>query len=216
MAIAYRIRGHHFPTKKAAKEFVKSFLHRQKPGRRLDPDDEKWVREDVLMMHPRWELKSGGRTQVGVQKVGGSNGFIIMENESFHDSISYHKCFDTFTNSRSARGAFRQAVHPDMFAFKQRAFKHAGSVPCAICGVPCANGPETDIDHVEPLYRDILAGFCQLRGINLDTVGVEPDPEHGACLVDKDMREEWRAYHIERANLRVACKPCNRARELGG
>ena len=212
MAIAYHIRGRHFPTKKAAKAFVQSFLHRQKAGRRLEPDDERWVREDVLMMHPRWERKSGGRTQVGVQKVQGSNGFVIMENGSFHDSISYRKCFDSFSNSRSARDAFRAAVRPDILAFRSRAFAHGGSIPCALCGAACANDPETHIDHVEK-YRDILATFCELQHINLDTVAIEPHPVHGARLVDSAMRDAWKAYHLGRANLRVTCKPCNLARE---
>lgn len=196
-----------FPTKRSALRYVSNFLQNT---RRLEPEDAAWVIRDVLSLHPQWATKSKGMQSIAIRPQGrpGNNMFVIRKHDGATEDISYRTCITTRSERSQVNRALRQAVNPDISAFRSKMFPASDSeVACAACATPCRNTPSTHVDHVVP-FRTIVANFATQHGIDLTAIQTRSSGTY-RLISDVDLRTAWHSYHTAHAALRVMCAKCN-------
>ena len=111
--------------------------------------------------------------------------------------------------------AFRQAIAPQTHEFRQQwqqdplQDKVCGHCKCALDG----DDVQSQVDHVNVPFRDLLKQFREQENLVLQPVAVQREKlDTGAecwMLQDLHLRQRWQDFHRHHAQLRMLCKPCN-------
>lgn len=117
------------------------------------------------------------------------------------------------------RQAARNAIHNDIRSVKQEYFDNyskKGIVPCQETGVK-SNWSELVVDHRQPnTFSVIVDRFIELNKIDLKKVEYITDENNFYLFKDKELSENFKNYHKEKAVLRIVRKECNSSREHQG
>jgi len=221
------------PTKGAAERLLQLMLHGSGADyRSLLPADYDAVLRSAIARH----------YAVAEKLQYGCKGFIIQPNwpfikpddRGFHVvterpppelvSFGYRNCFRG--PDRSHSDPLRRLAEAGRAAImaSQRTFKTQRFMP----GTPCPRGrgmvshchgiltlENSQIDHVEPKFRDILTMFVARYGLPPDAAMVDL-PTHGWEFADPTDAECFAAFHDHHARVReLICRGCNMAAERG-
>ena len=113
-------------------------------------------------------------------------------------------------NKDLARIGFRRAVQHQCTDFYVRVCKSIrDELPlCPITGKPFDPRAKqhSNVHHLPPEFKDILKGFSETTGIDIDTVEVRKVPNDGWELADKTIAMMFADYHEIHARLQVVSK----------
>jgi hypothetical protein len=202
---------HQFPTKDAAKAFIRSVLARYAPGDLVDGEDHETLME-LTLRHPRADEKVGSgidRFRVVLGPYGKSRAYEILRTDGTGTDISFPKCVDGDPPHRTlVLRSLRLVVEPDVNALRQRLFRaligEDGRLPCELTGARLLP-TEGHLDHIAPnTFLRLATLFLTAHGLDIDTVPLAPsrDGEIGRRLLDPDLGAQFRAFHARIARFR--------------
>lgn len=212
-----KLRERIFTSKKDALNHYKTILNSYDFGETLKPNDFYDIM-DLLETHPTVIEKIG----VGIDKVRVSKSkydtrsFELVRIDGSTEYFSYTKrinsprtCFSRFSE------ACRQAVQEDLRKVKLSYFdkySEKGKVKCQETG-ELLEYEELNIDHRQPnTFSVIVDRFVELKNIDLMSIEylkIDGGPNE---LADKKLKEDFRQYHKDKANLRIVKKILNLGR----
>jgi len=199
MAKPTKIGDIYFKTKKMAKDHYKEMLNRYDLGEflcEMDKEELYWL----LVMHPDSETKLGcGVLNFVVRKTDkGTRCFHIVRFDGSEENFSYLKCIDgEVSDGHRFRVACRMAIYNDMLEYRRENYK--GDDIDSMC-----------VDHVYPLTFDRLVyNYLQSRNIVARDVEYDGKNNYGHEFMDKELKEDFRDYHKEVANLQIIDRKLN-------
>jgi hypothetical protein len=202
---------HQFPTKDAAKAYIRSILARYTPGDLVEGEDHKTLIE-LTLRHPRSAEKVGAgvdRFRVILGPYGRSRAYEILRSDGTKTDISFPKCVDGDPPHRTlVLRSLRFVVEPDVNALRQLLFRDLigsdGRLPCEMTGARLLP-TEGHLDHIAPhTFLRLVTMFLEAHGLDIDTVPLAPsrDGEIGRRLLDAQLADLFRSFHAHAARLR--------------
>jgi hypothetical protein len=111
--------------------------------------------------------------------------------------------------------ACRNSIIKDIRAVKQAFFdkySDKGFVKCQETGTD-SKWEELVVDHRQPnTFSVIVDRFIELNQIDLNEIEYKVNEDNHLVLEDESLAEKFRAYHKEKANLRIVRKERNLSR----
>lgn len=208
-----------FATKKAALNYFKTILNLYEFEETLKNDDL----IDVLALletHPKVKEKIG----VGIEKIRiaklkyNTKSFELVRTDGSTEYFSYTKRINApKTNFTNFREACRQAIQEDLRIVKTSYFEQfskKGQVKCQETG-ELSKYEELSVDHRQPnTFSVIVDRFIELNKLDIqkiDYIQVNGAPNE---LADPCLKEKFRQYHRDKANLRIVKKSLNLGRSF--
>lgn len=214
----YEFNGSSFRTKKQIEQHMRAILERTEVGSELQGDDLAFV-EALLQHHHRAKQKLGAgiaairvdlNTEWKAWKM-----LTLVRCDGSETDFSYRACIYPRNKLQEFQEACRQAVVPDILEFKRQYYAdHADEFNQIRCPVTnqIVGWDESHIDHDLPWpFREIVKAYCIERGAQIETIDLDGD-EDGACQYqfrDAAIRDDFREFHGQRAQLRVLSKEAN-------
>lgn len=219
MRIPIKIGEIEFATKKDALTHYKAILNAYDFGKELNINDFNDIM-DLLETHPKVKEKIGvGIDKVKVVKVQyNTKSFELVRMDGSTEFFSYTKRINSpRTNFTKFVEACRQAIQKDLRSVKLEYFeKHSkkGQVKCQESN-ELAKYEELNVDHRQPnTFSVIVDRFIELNKLDIEKVEyiqIEGGPNE---LKDNKLKQEFRKYHQEKANLRIVKKDLNLGRSF--
>lgn len=208
-----------FATKKDALTHYKAILNSYDFGNELETNDFNDIM-NLLETHPQVNEKIGvGIDKVRVAKVQyNTKSFELVRTDGSTEFFSYTKRINSpKTNFTRFREACRQAIQDDLRNVKLDYFeKHSkkGRVKCQE-SKELAKYEELNIDHRQPnTFSVIVDRFIELNNLDIEKneyIQVDGGPNE---LKDDKLKQDFRKYHQDKANLRIVKKDLNLGRSF--
>ena len=208
-----------FATKKDALTYYKTILNAYEFGEELNSNDFNDIM-NLLETHPRVKEKIGkGIDKVKIAKVQyNTKSFELVRIDGSTEFFSYTKRINApKTSFTKFREACRQAIQNDLRNVKLDFFdKHSinGRVKCQE-SKELAKYEELNVDHRQPnTFSIIVDRFIELSKLDIDKIEyiqVDGGPNE---LKDDKLKQEFRKYHQDKANLRIVKKDLNLGRSF--
>lgn len=208
-----------FATKKDALNHYKTILNSYQFEETVNRGDLKDVL-DLLETHPNVKEKIGvGIESVRITKARyNTKSFELVRTDGSKELFSYTKRFNApKTDFTKFREACRQVIQEDLRNVKLVYFERyskKGKVKCQESG-EFSKYEELNIDHRQPnTFSVIVDRFIELNNIDIEKIKyiqIEGGPNE---LADESLKEEFRQYHKEKANLRIVKKSLNLGRSF--
>jgi hypothetical protein len=206
-----------FKSKKEALSYYKTILNSYDFGQTINPSDF----ADILALldtHPKVEEKIGvGIKEVQIAKLKyNTKSFELVRIDNSTEYFSYTKRINApKTNLTKFREACRQATKDDLRKVKLSYFEKyskKGLVKCQETGELCT-WVELSVDHRQPnTFSVIVDRFIELNRIDIEKIKyieIDGGPNE---IADNELKEKFRQYHAEKANLRIVKKDLNLGR----
>src|SRR5438552_722209 len=131
----FEIGGETFKTKKDLLERIRRVLYDYEEGQTLNTPDFTFML-DVLRLHPNVAQKIGcGAASMHVKEnpvYPSKHGFWLVRTDGTGTDFSFMECLSPSSNKKKTLSAFRSAIEPYTFQFKQKFFDNA-SDGTAVC-----------------------------------------------------------------------------------
>ena len=206
-----------FDSKKAALNHYKSILNSYEFDNTLKQNDFNDIM-DLLETHPRVKEKIGvGIEKVRIAKVKyNTKSFELLRVDGSTELFSYTKRINSpKTDFTKFREACRQAIQEDLRNVKLSYFdkySKKGKVKCQETG-ELLKYEDLNVDHRQPnTFSIIVDRFIEIKNIELKSIEyliVDGGPNE---LADNDLKNEFRQYHKDKANLRIVKRSLNLGR----
>jgi hypothetical protein len=206
-----------FATKKDALNYFKTILNSYEFGETLNHDDLKDILE-LLETHPNVKEKIGvGIEKIRIAKVKfNTKAFELVRIDSSTEYISYTKRINApksdFTKFNEAcRKAIQEDLRSVKLAYFDR-FSKKGKVKCQETG-ELLKWEDLSVDHRQPnTFSVIVDRFVELNNLNLCEIKYFKIGGDMDEIADEELKEKFRQYHKDKANLRIVKKALNLGR----
>lgn len=195
-----------FPTKKAAKDFIREIISRHENNETLKGNDFSFI-YDLLSVHPESEQKIGcGVSRIFVDldaQYKKNKCFYLTRTDGSSTDFSWISCIDGRNIRREIFDAFRNAITYQIEEFKKE--KLTDSSVCPYTNEKLNNG-NSHVDHESPLtFYSLVNKFLKEESIDLFDVKIsEPqDNQFTTSLINNQLIERWKKYHLKNAKLRI-------------
>jgi uncharacterized protein DUF3223 len=206
----------HFSSKTAAKNFVRSIVESYLDHEKISDFEHDAFLRDLIQLHPDAVEKIGtGIDHFTIKrddKTGKTRHFLITRIDGSFADFSWHCCIDGRNWRSEAIQTLRDAVADDIIAFRNAKFD-LGDVRCAVRG-ELLSMETADIDHTPPLtFMRLVEEWLSLRGIRLEDIRLGPSRDLQVVyeFADQELGDSWRAFHRDKAVLRIVSKTVNRS-----
>ena len=223
-----------FKSKKEALAFYKSVLNKYDFGQSLNDEDYRLVLDllDYGSFFGDTEALDNGSTILDGDVADGES--VVVDIRIGKAQFST-KCFEVVYSDMNSQfisyillinqpktnlisdfaKACRNSIIKDIRAVKQSFFdKHSekGFVKCQETGTD-SKWEELVVDHRQPnTFSVIVDRFVELNQIDLNEIEYKVNEDNHLVLEDESLAEKFRAYHKEKANLRIVRKERNLSR----
>jgi hypothetical protein len=142
--------------------------------------------------------------------------FELYYNDECSEYISYLMLLGEkrYTPEKRFNIACRNSIHDDIHDIKQRYFDKnsvKGQVKCQETGI-LSKWTELVLDHRQPnTFSIILDRFKEVYPVSLNSIEYTTKG-HLLVFADKNLAQDFRKYHKEKANFRLIRKECNSSR----
>jgi len=209
-----------FATKNNALNHYKTILNSYKVGELLNDSDFEDVLE-LLETHPdKKEMMGLGIIKVRIAKIQHYNtkSFELVRLDGSAVFFSYIQRINApKTNFTKFSEACRRTIQEDIRNVKCAYFKEfskKGKVKCQETG-DLVRWEDLTVDHRQPnTFSVIVDRFIELNNLHLENIEyIEVDGDVNE-LADSELKEKFRQYHNEKANLRIVRKNLNLGRSF--
>jgi hypothetical protein len=215
----FKIRGVYYPTFRSVRAEIKRRLSAYPVGGPKDftADDVDWFVHLIREMHP-YASEKLSKPVAGIRKYNryghqGDNLLLIYADGS-SKPFSWNKCCKGKKSSDgvSVKTALRAAVAYQTSAVMDAAFANSETIVCPMSGEVISR-LSAHVDHAPPKFADLVQAWLTDRGIQLDDVALDDDPQGGQLLAPGEQRDSWIRFHEQHAVLRVVDAKWNTSAE---
>jgi hypothetical protein len=202
-----------FGSKKSAKDYFRKILHSYGDGEILSDTDFKCLLA-LLDNHSEAEEKIG----VGVSS------FSVAADDTFHTTkhfvvhrldgtktdFSFLNCIDGKNPKREKSASLRDAIRPQIDAFKTDSFK-SGEVFCPIYGTKLSY-KECHVDHISPnTFEKLVDEWLKDECMSIEDVEITQSSDNQIVpkMSNEYQRNSWIQFHLENAKLRILSAKAN-------
>ena len=211
-----QIGGHSWQFQKDAIAFYKDILNAYQPGDTLTDEDFNDIYA-LVKNHPNSAAKLGSGVEkivVAADEYGGQC-FHVVRTDASIENFSYAKAVKgevhLFTQFSQA---CRKAVEADMIQIKDDVFAGKQHCKCQETGVLLTKD-QAHVDHRQPhTFSVIVDRFIEVNRINIESVDYVTEGQYGRIFADAVLSTNFRAYHKDKANLRIVSKDRNLRRSF--
>ena len=102
-------------------------------------------------------------------------------------------------------------------ALQLKSFRDSINLPviCSITDKKIRPGVATDVDHVGMTFSEICDNFVREKGLNYSLITLKGPPT-AKVFLDRDLWEQWIAYHLQKARYSLVCASANRSKGSDG
>lgn len=181
-------------------------------------------------LHQTWnKLASDPETQVYLRNieiaVGRKVKLISLECKGSKQPVSKSKLVDALYPPKKIKtSASVEETHYNMVKVAMRngiksqlsEFRSSVKLPtfCFLSGRELRRGSKADVDHTGMSFSEIADSFLSENGLVYTDISLEGPPT-AKRFRDKELWEEWQAYHLAKANLSLVCASANRSKGAG-
>ncbi len=206
-----------FNSKKEALSHYKIILNSYAFGEVLNHSD---TNEILSLVNAQPKFKEKAEMEIMTVRIAklkyNTKCFELVKVDNSTEYLSYTKSINPPKNDFAKfREACRQAIQKDLRKVKLAYFeKHSkkGQVKCQETG-EILKYEDLNVDHRQPnTFSVIVDRFMEIRNISLEQVEylqVQGGPDE---MLDNNLKEEFKRYHREKANLRIVKKTLNLGR----
>jgi hypothetical protein len=203
-----------FKTKATLSDHIRSIVAGYPDGAYLDDGHFEFM-ATIFAMHPEAPQKAGaGIARIGVQTVKAygqrpTRGFFIERTDGSRTDISWLECLHATPHRRKVMAALRQAVAPQVEAFRLR--YPATREVCLLLGTT-HQVSEMEVDHAPPrTFLALVSRFLESARLTFDEIRLQPTRDNDTIerLADEALRRRWEEFHRENAVLRMVSKQGN-------
>ncbi len=206
-----------FKYKKDALAHFKAILNAYDNGATVNEKDKNDLL-DLLRLHPNFEEKKKcGIKGFKVDKVRyNTKCFHIIKNDLTTAVFSYTQIINgNYSPTTKFSRTCRDSIQTDLRDVKQKYFNKnstKGQVKCQETGDLCF-WEDLVIDHRQPnTFSVIVDRFIEVNNINLNQIEYIKIMDGVFELKNQELAEKFRAYHKQKANLRIVKKGLNLGR----
>ena len=120
-----------------------------------------------------------------------------------------------YTSEKLFYVACRNSIHGDINSVKQNYFdSHSikGQVKCQETGL-LSKWTELAVDHRQPnTFSIIVDRFKEVNKVEIETIEYSSNDQNHIVFKDETWTENFRKYHMDKANLRIVRLECNSSR----
>lgn len=200
----YTLGNRTFKNKKAAIDFIKSYINPGGVVPNIKPEDYPLF-VALLSHHPRAESFTNG--YIGIRKdpvYKKYNQLYFHHNDSgLDEEFSYKNCINGYNLNNLRRIWFRTVIKDDITEFRKS--NHIPHV-CPLCKQQC---DIYDVHHAETKFCQLLKQFLTLNNIDMNSLHVNHNVDHRYIIMDDELMKKWQTYHHENAKLQYLCHNCN-------
>jgi hypothetical protein len=101
--------------------------------------------------------------------------------------------------------------------YQLKAFRDACNLPCVcyLSGKKIRPGMKTDIDHIGMTFSEICDEFIREKSLNYSRI-VLKGPPTAKVFADRELWEQWIAFHLQKARYSLTLASANRSKGAGG
>jgi len=177
---------------------------------------------DLVSFHPTKNIKKENLEYLVMKTRPPFNNLSLhykYKNQNQDIDLSYMLClknvFEKYSRDAKYIEDVKKALRNEIFNGKRSEFYYQNTksnnfniriANCVNCNI------ETDkiaVDHYPMSYCEILDKFLKGSHINLKTLDIQENENNELHLSNKDLGEEWSAFHDEIATFRFLCNHCN-------
>ncbi|OAV74673.1 hypothetical protein Barb7_01783 [Bacteroidales bacterium Barb7] len=211
-----------FSSKKEALNHYKNILNAYNTRQTLNDNDFNEVLE-LLKSHPYSKTKFGiGIESIRIGKIPRYNtkAFELMRFDKTTEIFSYIQCIGiSRTDLTKFSKACRMAIQDDLRNVKLsyfQQFSKKGKVKCQETG-EYLEWEELVIDHRQPnTFSVIVDRFIELYNIDIQNINYIEVLDGVDEFENEELKQKFREYHKEKANLRIVKKKLNSSRAHQG
>lgn len=198
---------------------AKEILYTGELFSKLEGEDFEFMKDFSAQFHVEWEIKKG----VGLKSInrvkepnyGKFRAFWIERIDGTSTDISYiinniqKKNWD-----REFRLALRKVIEPQIIEYRQIAFENSDILNCPITN-QTINKVNSHVDHFSPTFEEIVNEFIAKYEIKLSSelFPIEEDNQVEYDIMDKEMKNKFYQFHLQKANLRMLSIEANLRRK---
>jgi hypothetical protein len=195
-----------FPSKQAFREQLSGIINKPPLGRLLDSSESEIVQEMVLN-HENSKATIGAgidHFKTGLNNYR-KNCLIIKRTDGTEDTVSIDPKKYSKTDNSTAyfKAACRESIHDQIVAFRKTVTLENGQFLCAVTNREM-EWKDGHVDHKYPQTFDMIVHqFVEEYGIVITQELTQPSDHDGREFVDASMRDNFREYHKNNADLRA-------------
>lgn len=213
----YIINKKGFPSKSKITEHFRKILNSYDCDEKVSKEDLLFLK-DLINHHPSAADKIGvGISKIKVEKHDDDswgksnyyNHFQIYRKDGTNEDFSFHKCISFIGRAKVKKtkakvmAAFRCEVHYQISIFKDDAFSEKSYIKCPILNINTSE-ISCHVDHAPPkTFMNLFDFFLKEESLKWESIILEKIDGVNYLIKDKELSREWRAYHKEKAELRI-------------
>jgi hypothetical protein len=186
-------------------------LHRYGIGQHVTDEDEVLFLLDLFSQHPDWPKKKG----VGVESISITQSafktrcFVLHRWDGSTTDISYKKCVSPPSDEQLIRQACRDALHPQIYAFRN-AHVVFGVTRCPITN-DVLTRENTHIDHYELTFDEMFRLWLPQWDMEDLLAGLAPacDNAYGRRFANNKIIDHFIQFHDGHCKLRAVTRKAN-------
>jgi hypothetical protein len=125
------------------------------------------------------------------------------------------KIATTATPEEKHYNAVKQAMRGGIY-YQLKAFRDAcgDGVVCSITGKKIRPGVRSDVDHIGMTFSEIADAFIREKCLNYSLITLKGPPT-AKVFSDRDLWEQWVAFHLQHARYSLTLASANRSKGCG-
>jgi len=212
MAKPVTIGDYEFPTKKAAKQYVRDIIESVNEFEPISEPDHSFL-VDLLSKHPESESKIGAGIDFFTVELDSewkrTRHFVVHRVDNSSTDFSWHTCIDGSSHRSDVLAAMRSIVKWQIIEFKRMVLSGDPICPYTKAKLDEKN---SHVDHVPPdTFHMLVSRWMDSKEIGFSDIGIKgtEDNSYGREFSDKLLADEWSRYHKKNANLRLISVEAN-------
>lgn len=197
---------HAFPTKTAARDFIRLVISNYKTGQRMGDSDVEFFLALVREHHRHADQKLH-KPVVGIEVRSDptfprTRQLWLIYDDGTENDVSWTVCLNPKDHVADVKAAARQAIKKQIT--EQRDFLLMLYDRCELTGAELSY-KNCHVDHYPISFADLLDSWMRENGLRFEDVKVNP-PTPGdviTCMIDPEQLQSWQDYHGRHARFRL-------------
>jgi hypothetical protein len=179
---------------------------------------DRWAKlanDPETLVYLRYNEIAGGRRIKMIHLERGTTKQPVPKNQLVDALYPTKKIATTATPEERHYNLCKQAMRGGIF-YQLKAFRDAcgDGVVCSITGKKIRPGMRTDVDHIGLTFSEIADNFIREKCLNYSLITLKGPPT-AKVFSDRDLWEQWVAYHLQHARYSLTLASANRSKGCG-
>jgi hypothetical protein len=179
---------------------------------------DRWAKlanDPEMLVYLRYNEIAGGRRIKMIHLERGTTKQPVPKNQLVDSLYPVKKIATTATPEEThynrVKASMRLAV-----TYQLKAFRDSCQLPiiCSISGRKILPGQKTDIDHIGMTFSEIADAFIREKCLNYSLITLKGPPT-AKVFSDRDLWEQWVAFHLQHARYSLTLASANRSKGCG-